>query len=418
MTTDTGEHRLETMYPLLEEGAEPPGRRIPSTLAPGCTEWIGPARWRTRRGPAYVLWVCGRPDGALNARYPDGSRGVIRHTLDHGMRRRSSEPRRWIYGTMDIEENDVAFHDGVQPVYEPPAPDPFDLEAVLARDPAFLADLKDDRFAQAIYAVFQNRTFIEARSGRAWMCGDRQAAYLVADLRGLGESYHEYYLTDFEGTWPDDEAARVKWLRDVIPLFEGPLPIPNLRLAAGTAVQLGGTSETIRDEEHAREIEARFRSQAEQEWEEMEGKRSESASALRAALAEIERQPNRDVYDRLRAHLTRLGWRVETDDDRERAKAAARQRGVEVLQVVKQLEARPASEPPPWARAILDRRERQGGSGSLWIAVPALADLNDDEREVEFGRVPHRLDDLAVSGRIGEAEYTALSRRLSGSIDE
>ncbi|MCF4123962.1 hypothetical protein [Methylobacterium sp. SyP6R] len=413
---DTHEQRLEAMHPLLEDGAEAPGRSIPSTSIPGADQWVGEFHWRTRRGPAFVLWSFGRPDGALNARYPDGSRGMIVNTLDHGPRRRASGPRRWTYGTMDIEENDVAFHDGVQPVYAPPAPDPFDLEAVLARDPGFLAALADDRFAQAIYAVFQNRTFIETRSGRTWMCGDRQAAHLVANLRGLGESYHDYFLTEFEGTWPDDEAARVTSLQGMMSLLGGSLPIPDIKPAARPVLNPDGSREAIRDEAHAGVADSDWRGQAEQQWQAAKDMRDSFASSARAALAEIERQPNRDVYEVLRGHLARLGWRTENDEDRDRARAAAREDGLEVLQAVKQREGRPAGECPSWAQPILDRRERQtAGNGFRLVATAVLAGLGEDEREVELGRVQRRLDDLAITGRLDEEEYADLSGRLSSS---
>ncbi|MET7245842.1 hypothetical protein ABZT49_21040 [Methylobacterium sp. EM32] len=314
---------------------------------------------------------------------------------------------------MEIKEDDVAFHDGVQPVYEPPAPDPSDLEAVLARDPDFLAALENDRFAQAIYAIFQNRTFIEDRSGRAWMCGDRQAAHLVADLRGRGESYHDYYLREFEGTWPDDEASEVISLLKSIACLQDPLSLPEVKFGVGTVVLPDGTSETIRDEAQAREVEARWHGQLAQFWQQCGHLRDEQISGFRDRVATIDRQPNRDVFDRLRAHLARLGWHTETNEDRNRARAAARQRGVEVLQVVKQREARPAGECPSWAKPILERRERQRDRGSFGLTrATALAGLDEDEREVERGWVPCRLDDLAVTGRIGEEEYTDLSGRL------
>lgn len=121
--------------------------------------------------------------------------------------------------------------------------------------------------------------------------------------------------------------------------------------------------------------------------------------------------------NKLRAHLASVAWRAETDDDREWAKAAARQRDLRMLRRVKQLELRSKRESLSWALPILDRRKPETGLGfTRFVSTAILAGLSEDEREVERGRAPQRLDDLAVDGQIGEAEYNDLSARLSGSV--
>jgi hypothetical protein len=198
---------LDRNYPFIEPGQDPPGRYAPNEKLGGRSSWQGKMGWRTRHGEAIVIWDLGKPSRIENAQFVDGSRGGVHHTLDHGFRRRASGERLWMYGRIDIRPDDVVFIDGDQPVYQPPAQGQApDLEADLARDPAFLAAIKDDRFALAVAKVFENRTFYKHDDSRAWDCGLRQVAHLVANLRGKGESYHDYFPThgSLSGTYPDD----------------------------------------------------------------------------------------------------------------------------------------------------------------------------------------------------------------------
>jgi hypothetical protein len=175
---------LDDFYPFIEQGAEPPGRWVPDPNLPGFQKWLNQADWSTRHGPAVVRWSLGEPIRIESARYPDGSRGLAEHKLDFGWRRRASDGRRWIHGTVDIQPSDVFFLDGTQPIYRPPASDDVpNLEADLARDTEFLRAIQDDRFANAVYVVFRNRTFYKGSDDRDWSCGDRRAARLVRDLR-------------------------------------------------------------------------------------------------------------------------------------------------------------------------------------------------------------------------------------------
>ncbi len=151
---------LDRLYPFLEPGGEPPGRWAPNEKLGGGLAWQGQMGWRTRNGDAVAIWDLGEPREVENARYPDGTRGEARKTLDHGFRRRptnSGYDRLWIYGRIDIRPDDILFIDVEQPVYQPPPlSDVPNLEADLARDPVFLAAIKDDRFALAVRNVFDN----------------------------------------------------------------------------------------------------------------------------------------------------------------------------------------------------------------------------------------------------------------------
>jgi hypothetical protein len=100
----------------------------------------------------------------------------------------------WVYGRIDIRPDDVIFIDGDQPVYQPPPQGEVpNLEADLARDSAFLADIRDDRFTLAVLKVFDSRSFYKGQYPRVWSCGLPRCAGLVADLRGRGEIYIDYY---------------------------------------------------------------------------------------------------------------------------------------------------------------------------------------------------------------------------------
>ncbi len=204
MSDDDEERRLEFLenhYPFIAQGAEPPGRWIEpqeadqAPIAETQRHWQGRHGWRTRHGDAVIRWDLGHPRVITTALYPDGTRGDVFFVLDHGYRRRANDLKRWVSGTIDIRTDDVIFRDGVsQPSYMPPLRSTVpNLEADLANDDAFLASLEDDRFAKAVYAAFRNHRFFKDGDERSWLCGDRQAAHLVSNLRGLGESYQDYF---------------------------------------------------------------------------------------------------------------------------------------------------------------------------------------------------------------------------------
>jgi hypothetical protein len=215
--------------PFIEQGQEPPGRWAPDERPGGALTWRGQLGWRTRHGLAIVRWSTGKPSDAENALYPDGSRGEANDTLNHGFRRRASGERLWIYGRIDIRPDDVVFIDGEQPIYQPPPQgDIPNLEADLARDGAFVAAIKDDRFALAVRTVFDNRSFYKGQDPRSWVSGERSAAALVANLRDRGESYNDYYprFAGLRGTYPDDRPDIERRLQTRIDEISKSLTIP------------------------------------------------------------------------------------------------------------------------------------------------------------------------------------------------
>lgn len=402
---DSETEHLDKHYPFIERNIEPPGRWIDSSAFPGLKQWEGQRGWRTRHGDAVVQWDTGNPSRVWGVLAPDGSRTETKTTLDFGWRRRVGGPRRWIYGKIDVRPNDVIFIDGEQPIYTPPPQtERPDLEADLARDPAFLEAIRDDQFARAVYRVFMNRTFYKETDERSWLCGDRQAARLVRDLRGLGESYHDFFLdTEFEGVYPDDRAAReallLKSIDDLRRMVAHDLPSPSDGVPEEARAAFAASMKRMLDDPAERE-----------RWQKSKQDMLASVEKLEASLRKLDE--NKDIFERLRSHLTRLGWRTENEQDREAERSRKLARGVAVLQDIKKLEARPEGTVGQWAEALRKQQRAIGG----YVAYPkgALDRMSEDERAVLTGRIRLRLYELALTGRAEKAEYDALLARLEG----
>jgi hypothetical protein len=407
---------LDRLYPFIEQGQEPPGRYAPSEKLGGRLAWQGQSGWRTRHGSAIVRWSLGKPSDVENALYPDGSRDVARDTLDHGFRRRATGDRLWIYGRIDIQPDDVVFIDGDQPVYRPPPQSEVpNLEADLARDPSFLAAMKDDRFTLAVLNVFDNRSFYKGQDSREWLCGSRRAAVLVANLRGKGESYHDYFPghASLAGTYPDDRPGIEQQLQSQIDEVsrsltkDPPVKVMVDDLAAWlgpghhSAEEVRGAMEGIRrwrEKQRPAEIQAY-----------QERQRAALEHAERKLAAFRENHANDDVYEALRDHLSRLGWRTETEQDRERIHQDWVGRALQVLQEVKELEQRPAAPPAAWTEPLRSKRPAFGRS----FEPGALERMSADVRAVETGELDRRVRDLALTGRATEQEFRLLTERSS-----
>jgi hypothetical protein len=388
---------LERLAPLLEAGAEPPGRWI--TNERGKT-WKGKLHWRTRNGQAVVMWSLGEPSSIEAARYPDGTRGEARRVLDFGWRRRAIGDRRWIYGSIEIRPDDAIFTDGPQPTYVPPprGGEP-NLEADLAADAQFLAALRDDRFADVVYKVFRNRTFVRVNNGGTFSLGDREAARLVRDLRGMGESYQDWFPhSHIEGIYPDDRADHVAQLQGTIAALSQPLETVEKSLPP--SVPQGARDTILR---HFRgELEGQ--GPARENWEK---ERQKMLASTQRALAALD--ANAAVFESLRTHLARLGWRTENEIDRKRARRTEINRQLKILDELKTLGLRPDAPRAEWAEQI--RQSRFGGR-LIALSSDGQSQMSDEEREVLTGGLQRRLRELAISGRISRSEYDDLKSRI------
>jgi hypothetical protein len=188
--TDT-EHQpsLDRNFPYIERDAEPPGRWVSDPLG---KKWDGQSHWSTRHGDAVVRWSLGEPFRIDFALYPDRTRGVVQKNGYGRWRRLAMNARNWIHGTIQIKADDVTFSDGEQPIYKPPQRTSVPiLEADLADDAKFLEALQDDGFADATYELLKQHQLYKGEL-RGWKAGSGRAAELVANLRGLGESFDDW----------------------------------------------------------------------------------------------------------------------------------------------------------------------------------------------------------------------------------
>ena len=187
---------LDDHYPFIEQGAEPPGRFQQYRNGPGQT-WSGESGWRTRHGDAVVMWSLGRPNRVWSARLADGTAIEAMATLGSPSPWRyqlAGEPRRWVHGTVEIGPDRVTFTSGQQPTYQPPPPDEIpNLEVDLARQDEFRRRLANELFADLFYWYLANHEFGKEGGERIWPIGLSSAGALVANLRGHGDTYIDYY---------------------------------------------------------------------------------------------------------------------------------------------------------------------------------------------------------------------------------
>jgi hypothetical protein len=283
-----------------------------------------------------------------------------------------------------------------------------DLEADLAGDQDFLAALRVDRFALAVNHVFANRYFLKGGDERSWMCGERQAAALVARLRGLDEGYSDYYLReDFSGTWPDDRVEQETLLRQQIARRSKPVECDfNIKVPSYFAGADG--IEEIQNAAQAAALESRLQCEFEQSRPKLEAERLKLLESSERKLAELIEMRNADVLEALHAHLTRLGWRTQNALDRAKLARRRLDRQVEVLREVKAFETRAEAPPQAWAASL----EHRMGFGSGWT-IGVLRDPALTEEEREARQAAHRLAKLALSGRISQHDYGRLRSTLA-----
>ncbi len=366
----------------LPPGAEPPGGWVSG-------RWVGPVDWRTHHGPSVVRWLLGRAHTVWDARLPDGSRGDVYDTLDRGWRRPSTGPRRWVLGGVDIDPDDVVFIDGEQTSLPLPSPPPAgadpDLEADLAHDAAFVADLRDLRFVEAAHAALCNGDFFKEGRSEWQFVSDKNAACLVTAAADMGDSYHDFaWSVEMKGRMPAERARRVVEMDGVLASCMASAATPEER---ALWQRLRETGEVGVAQDHPLYI------------------RMTEFGRSRYGVFD-----DADLFNRMEAHLTRLGWRVPTDAElRERLLVQRREslnRRVQLLRQVRECEARPAGEQPEWANPVRCVRFRGAD-------LDGIDGVTDEQREAARGELAERICQLAESGRVTEAEMVALRELLS-----
>jgi hypothetical protein len=134
--------------------------------------------------------------------YPDGTRGYADYTIfgpKRGWRRPDKENdltfEGWIFGDLRLTDTDAVFvDDAEQP--SPTAPLDWgypDLEVDLFNSTDVRKLSQDQGFAMALYEALAYAIWRRRRGGQVWCCTDRGAGAIVANLRGRGENYHDYF---------------------------------------------------------------------------------------------------------------------------------------------------------------------------------------------------------------------------------
>jgi len=213
------EDENERFYgPFVHRDEKPPGGWIYDERSQGT--WGGDLYWRTRHGEAVVCWSLGRPSTVYGAKLRDGT--VLERittasavALKDWRRPGSGDMARgsgdFIHGNIEIGDEGVVFTDSPeQPAFEPlPLPGPGEapnLEADLGHDEEFLRLIQDDGVAAAAFEWFKNRDLRKAGSESRWYCSFRHAAGFIAEARGRGETYTDFYPYGGEFTPMDADA--------------------------------------------------------------------------------------------------------------------------------------------------------------------------------------------------------------------
>jgi hypothetical protein len=97
------------------------------------------------------------------------------------------------------------------------------------------------------------------------------------------------------------------------------------------------------------------------------------------------------------------------------------QRGLAVLQEMKELEKRSESSLGEWAEALRRRYTSPEGIAGTLVLIEniggrdGLEGMSAEEREVRLGGVQKRLIGLAITGRIAKEEYDSFVKRVRGN---
>ena len=405
------------LYPFVARGEPDPGGWCDRATAEepelkGRT-WKGQLGWRRRHGPAVTRWLVGDVKGAENALLLDGSHGKVSHVLDHGFRRLGRGDPLWIYGDLELSDNDVRFVDGQQPTpYQLEPSEGPSLEADLLADQVFRDRIRDNEFAYSANALLLNMNFYKGDDPRAWSCSFRHAARLVAGLRDLGESYQDYYMRQkASGLYPDDEleweaeyVGRVKRLEtekqvDIFEVLASRLP---------TTFHLTGKPVFVKTREELVPIAEEWKRRLEEAGPKKKP-REERLAEAREKLEAFRNSKSDPIMAEIKAHLTRLGWRRETADDVRREKSTSLAARVVLLDEIESFEQQDERETPEWAEKL-----RNPLRGLSVVHSSQLQDLSSRERGAfSPDRLKSRLLRLARSGRLTEDEYRNFLRRLA-----
>lgn len=176
----------------------------------GTKTWRGELFWEEAHGPAVVTVMTGSLERVDHCLLPDGTRGLACASLEvpkvvkghPSVWRYERKDGTFEYGRIVIDEGrDVRFVSAPELAPVHTAPDPVE-DAFLVDvegDERLMGLLQDDAFAQEFYASLCNMDWVRRDGPGEWGCTWRAAGGVVAELRGRGEEYIDFYCSGNEG---------------------------------------------------------------------------------------------------------------------------------------------------------------------------------------------------------------------------
>lgn len=188
----------ELSVDIIPHDVNMPGNWLPLGEG-GDLIWVGPDQWASEHGLARVEWLADKPINIMGALLEDGARGYLfkkGHPARNGAWRCAIGKGQWVHGRIEIRRDDVCFFkdDRMKP---PPAPKGSIADRISSSE-VVKSYAKTEQGAQDLYAALAGNSWSDGVGNRqsfTWA----EAASLVAEARGMGEIYSDFFLSGGEG---------------------------------------------------------------------------------------------------------------------------------------------------------------------------------------------------------------------------
>lgn len=158
--------------------------------------WQGETSWITRHGDGTVRWLLGRPVAAYGASLAGAGTLERCETFSpfdqQFWRRPNPYGPGYVTGLLTISNDGIVFVDAPRPVDDE---EPIGIIADMLAHPDAKALFQKDGFAGAFNEYLRNADF--RRNGTddlGWSASFRAIGGIIANIRGIGESYLDFYL--------------------------------------------------------------------------------------------------------------------------------------------------------------------------------------------------------------------------------
>jgi hypothetical protein len=163
-------------------------------------EWNGPIAWNVRHGDVgRSTWVAGKiiemegvtlpgVDAKVELRPGDPEATTWRHIGDDG--------KTWVHGDVAISDDGILFIAGKRPEYKWRAGT---LAGELHRSPHIMEAVRDFSFAGDLYGALCSLGWHNEETGKQYWGSWRAGAETLVSMRGLNESYTDFFLMGNEG---------------------------------------------------------------------------------------------------------------------------------------------------------------------------------------------------------------------------